>query len=151
MTDITPLIAKLRTEEGCKLNVYDDATGQAIGPSTYVKGNPTIGIGTNLGVGAGITEEEADYLLSNRLNIAASEVATLAGFNLLDDVRKLVLIDMCFNMGLPTLQTFTVFLGYVASGQYNAAADDMLQTKWAKEVGQRAVNLAQVMRTGAWS
>lgn len=149
--DVSLLIDRLKQEEGMRLFVYDDATGAYLRSGSRLVGNPTIGIGTNLGVGAGITEAEAELLLSNRLATAAQEAATLSGFDLLDDVRRLVLIDMCFNMGLPTLQTFTVFLGYVAGGQYHAAADDMLATRWASQVGQRAQRLAQIMRTGSWS
>ena len=66
----------------------------------------------------------------------------------LTDPRQDVLVNMAFNLGVAKLTTFTTFLPLVKSGQYAQAADDMLTTDWAKEVGARAQRLAQQMRTG---
>lgn len=151
MTDLSPLVSRLKTEEGLRLQVYDDSTGAYIRPGSRVTGNPTIGVGTNIGVGAGITEAEAEYLLRNRLQAAAADAATLPGFNGLDDVRRLVLIDMVFNMGVRTARGFTSMLVAIQAHNYEAAAADMLDSLWAKQVGQRATDLAQIMRTGVWS
>lgn len=151
MTDLSPLVSRLKVEEGLRLQVYDDATGAYIRPGSQVTGNPTIGVGTNIGVGAGITEAEAEYLLRNRLQTAAADAATLPGFNGLDDVRRLVLVDMVFNMGAAAVRKFAGMLDAVQSHNYAAAAAQMLDSLWAKQVGQRAAALAEIMRTGVWS
>lgn len=151
MTDLTPLVSRLKVEEGLRLQVYDDSTGAYIRPGSRVIGNPTIGVGTNVGVGAGITEAEAEYLLRNRLQTAAADAATLPGFNGLDDVRRLVLVDMTFNMGAPTVRKFTGMLTALQAHNYAAAAAQMLDSLWAKQVGRRAQALADIMRTGLWS
>lgn len=151
MTDLSPLMSRLKDEEGLRLQVYDDATGAYIRPGSGVTGNPTIGIGTNIGVGAGITEAEAEYLLRNRLQTAAADAATLPGFSSLDDVRRLVLVDMVFNMGAPTMRKFIGMLAAIQAHNYEGAAADMLDSLWAKQVGRRAQALADIMRTGIWS
>lgn len=151
MTDLHPLIQRLKSEEGIKLCVYDDATGAYLRPGSRVQGNPTIGIGTNIGVGTGITEAEAEYLLWNRLVLAGADAATLPGWASLSDPRRLVLVDMVFNMGVKTVRAFTGMLAAIGAGDYESAAQHMLDSLWAKQVGQRATNLAQIMRTGVWS
>ena len=69
-------------------------------------------------------------------------------FDGLDEVRKKVLVDMAFNMGMKTLKTFKNTLKMVANGDYDGASKGMLQSKWAKQVGKRAERLAHMMRTG---
>lgn len=150
MTDLSPLMARLRGEESLRLQAYDDATGKMIRPGSRVMGNVTIGIGINLGPGAGITEAEAEYLLQNRLRTAAADAATLPGFNGLDDVRRLVLIDMVFNMGAPTVRKFAGMLDAIQNHTYAAAAAAMLDSLWARQTGARAQALAEIMRTGGW-
>lgn len=151
MIDLSPLVPRLKREEGLRLQVYDDATGAYIRPGSRVVGQPTIGIGCNVGPGAGITEAEADYLLTNRLRTAAADASTLPGFSGLDDPRRLVLVDMVFNMGVRTVATFVGMLGALKAHDYATAATHMLQSRWAQQVGNRATELAQIMRTGVWS
>ena len=71
----------------------------------------------------------------------------------LDPVRQRVLIDMMFNMGpgAPSrggLLSFVNTLSEIRRGNYGIAADMMLASKWASQVGRRAVRLATMMRTG---
>jgi lysozyme len=66
----------------------------------------------------------------------------------LDAVRQRVIINMAFNLG-GKLLTFANTLAMVQRGDYAAAADGMLASKWATQVGARAYRLATMMRTGA--
>ena len=150
MTDLHPLIDRLKGEEGLRLQVYDDATGAYIKPGTRVVGNPTIGIGTNIGPGAGITETEAEYLLWNRLVLAGADAATLPAWHNLSDPRRLVLVDMVFNMGIKKVREFKLALAAMAAGDYDSAANQMLDSAWSRQVGRRATALAEIMRTGVW-
>lgn len=137
MVDLVQFAAELTRDEGLRLKPYVDTTG-----------NVTIGVGRNL-TANGISMAEAKILLSGDMQQAISDCAqALEWWPTLDDVRQRVLANLCFNMGLPTLLTFTTFLTLVGQTKYNAAADDLLQTKWAGQVGQRAVRLAAVLRTG---
>jgi lysozyme len=67
----------------------------------------------------------------------------------LDSVRQAALIDMYFNMRRGMLQ-FVKTLGYLESGRWDDAADEMGRSKWAAQVGARATRLAQMIRTGQW-
>lgn len=72
----------------------------------------------------------------------------------LDKSRQNVLINMAFNMGTGTvkpqkgLRSFKRTLAAIKAGEYEKAADMMLQSKWAKQVGDRAVELSRQMRNG---
>ena len=66
----------------------------------------------------------------------------------LDDVRQRVLLNMAFNLGTAKLMEFTNTLGNIRAGRWEAAAEGMLKSKWAGQVGARAVRLAKMMKTG---
>ena len=68
----------------------------------------------------------------------------------LDQVRQDVLIDMAYNLGFFGLSTFKNTLAYIANGNYDKAADNMLKSKWATQVKGRAEELAEMMRTGVY-
>lgn len=67
----------------------------------------------------------------------------------LDETRQWVLINMCFNLGLPRLQKFHQFLTAVEQGDYETAASEMLESLWAKQVKGRARELAALMQGSA--
>jgi lysozyme len=64
------------------------------------------------------------------------------------ETRAEVLADMAFNMGVSNLLKFRDTLAAVERGDWNAAASGMLASRWASQVGARAVELARQMRTG---
>lgn len=68
----------------------------------------------------------------------------------LDEVRRAVLNDMAFNLGVAGLLGFRNTLQAVKDGRYEEAAEGMMASRWAKQVKGRAVRLATMMRTGQW-
>lgn len=72
----------------------------------------------------------------------------LPWWDLLDDVRQEVLLDMAFNMGVPGLLKWKETLALVKAGQYTAAAARMERQPWYRQVGRRAVRLVAMMRDG---
>jgi lysozyme len=66
----------------------------------------------------------------------------------LNPVRQVVLANMAFNMGMPTLLTFGRMLGALAEKDWDRAAAEVLDSKWARQVGSRATELAELMRRG---
>jgi lysozyme len=72
-------------------------------------------------------------------------------FPALDPVRQDVLVDMAFNMGVTGLLKFQHFLLFLAQGQWNEAADAMLNSLWATQVGNRAKVLSEMIRSGRYS
>lgn len=143
------LADRLRTNEGLRLTVYDDANGKPIGPGSHVIGKPTIGIGTLLCSPGGITASEANYLLTNRIAIATAAADQLVpGLQQSDPVRFDVLTELAFQLGETGLAKFTNTLQAVREGRWNDAADEMLASVWATQTPARAQALSQVMRSG---
>jgi lysozyme len=66
----------------------------------------------------------------------------------LNDVRQRVLVDMAFSMGVVGLLNFKRTLATIQAGDYQQAATMMLDSRWAKQVGQRVERLARMMATG---
>lgn len=130
------LIVQLMRHESVELKPYTDSVGKL-----------TIGCGRNL-TDKGISHDEAMFLLENDLNSTLADCGTFPWFAGLDPVRQRVVADMAFNLGLPKLRRFRQTLAAVARGDYGAAAAGMLDSQWAKQVGQRATRLAEMMRSG---
>lgn len=134
---IDRLIKQLTIDEGKKNFPYTDSVGKL-----------TIGIGRNL-ADRGLTDEEIHFLLDNDVKEVIQQLSTnLPWFNNLDDVRQEVLINMCFNMGWGKLSQFKNTLNLIKEGKYNEASTAMLNSLWARQVGNRAIRLAKMMRTG---
>jgi len=72
-----------------------------------------------------------------------------ASFDKLDEARKMVIIDMVFNLGVGGFAAFHRTIAAIEAGQYAQAATDMLQSAWAGQVGRRATEDAAIMRGGA--
>lgn len=130
--------AELMRDEGVRLKPYKDMVGKL-----------TIGVGRNLD-DVGITQVEAAHMLDGDIQRAASELDTqMRWWRNLDETRQRVLLNMAFNLGVSGLLKFKNTLAAVQAGKYADAAEGMLKSKWAEQVGQRAVRLANMMRGGA--
>ncbi|MBN3500929.1 glycoside hydrolase family protein [Burkholderia cenocepacia] len=135
--DRSALMAELTRDEGRRLKPYLDTVGKT-----------TIGVGRNL-TDVGISDAECDTLLSNDIDRTVAWLdRSLSWWRQLDPVRQRVVINMAFNMQ-GGLLTFTNTLAAMKRGDYAAAADGMLASKWAGQVGARATRLASMMRSGA--
>ena len=71
-------------------------------------------------------------------------------FKSLDGVRRAVVVNMLFNMGWKKFNGFRKTIALIDHGDYNAASVEMLDSKWAKQVGPRADELSKMMSTGQW-
>lgn len=123
--------------------------GRSLKPYKCPAGKLTIGYGRNL-EDVGISEVEAMVMLRNDIEQCYEELSVFSWFEDLDQVRQEALINMLFNLGLPTFLKFKKTLKYVAEGKYSQAAAEMLNSKWATQVGDRAKELAYMMETGAY-
>jgi|TARA_R110000744_G_scaffold320499_1_gene426654 lysozyme len=128
---------QIRMHEGVEYKVYEDTEG--------IK---TVGVGRNL-EDRGLSDDEIDYLLSNDIDICVKELEqTFDWYDDLDDIRKRVLIDMMFNLGMPRLKGFANMLKAIEAGAWKNAAVEMLDSKWAEQVGNRASRLSEMMESG---
>lgn len=132
-------LVQLERHEGCVLKPYKDTVGKL-----------TIGIGRNLD-DVGISRDEAYYLASNDIDSAEKTcMKNITGYLRLSENRQLVLLNMCYNLGIGRLLGFKNTLAAIAAGNYDLAAAGMLASKWAEQVGDRAKELAEIMRTNKW-
>lgn len=128
--------------EGSKAFAYRDSLG-------YL----TIGVGRCIekGVGRGLSELEIGILLGSDILEAEKWLTkNVSAFPSLDDARRAVLVDMYHNLGPVRLNKFKDFLAYIQTGSYIEAAKEMLDSKWAKQVGKRAEELSEMMKTGGF-
>ncbi|MBU9660883.1 glycoside hydrolase family protein [Burkholderia multivorans] len=135
--DAVKLKAELTLDEGRRNRIYVDTVGKVSG-----------GIGRNL-TDKGFRDNEIDLMYQN--DIAETEAwldCNLPWWRSLDPVRQRVMMNMAFNMQ-GKLLTFVNTLAAIKRGDYAAAADGMLNSLWARQVGARATRLANMMRSGA--
>jgi lysozyme len=101
-----------------------------------------------------ITKEGALYLLGYDIGNCIMHLDPLKVYQELDEVRRCVLVDMVFNLGIVGVLKFKNTLKAIEKGDYAAAHLGMLNSLWAKQVGkapgQRAHRLAGMMLTGVW-
>lgn len=133
----TKLAEQLKKHEGLKFKPYTDTVGKL-----------TLGVGRNL-IDKGITEQEALFMLNNDVDYFYSKLCQRINWmKTLDDARQNVLVNMAFNLGIAGLMSFKKMLLACEHGNFKIAATEMLNSKWAKQVGNRAVELSEQMRTG---
>ncbi len=123
--------------------------GLRLKPYRCSAGKLTIGIGRNLD-DCGITQSEAYVMLINDIINCEKQLQSKIPdiYNGLDEVRKSVMLNMCFNLGINGLLGFKNTLAFVKAGDWERAANNMLVSKWAKQVGRRAIELSELMRKG---
>lgn len=112
----------------------------------------TIGCGRLIDerLGGGLSDDEIDYLLKNDLDRCENEAVTYPFYAKLDEARKAVIISMLFNLGKPNFDKFQKFQAALLVGDYRLAASEMLQSRWADQVGKRANELSEMMESGEW-
>ena len=136
------LIEMLKRHEGVETHAYECSEGKV-----------TIGCGRNIDQrgGLGLSDDEIQYLLENDIERVIKELAEEYGwFNSLDDVRKDAMINLSFNLGKTRLKGFKRALSAMERGDYKDAATEFLDSKWAKQVGGRALEVTDLIRTGEY-
>lgn len=135
MSAVELAVAREQVSEGFRAQKYVDTTG-----------HESIGYGFN--IDAGITQTAALALLQAQTQEIATQLQTFRGFQGLDDMRASVLIELAFNLGVNGLLGFSRMLGAVASGDWQTACDELLNSQAARELPARYNALAQLLLTG---
>jgi lysozyme len=127
---------QLILHEGLKLQVYKCTSDKL-----------TIGVGRNI-EDRGISEETAMQMLDEDINIVHEELQNVFDdFNSMPEIVQESLIDLAFNMGTPTLLKFKNAVAALQSQQWGTAADELLDSRYARQVGQRAKTIADNIRS----
>jgi len=117
-------------------------------PYVDTVGKITIGIGRNL-TDRGLSPEEIRFLFLNDVNGAWQECeAHIPGFADMSSPRKYAFVDIMFNMGWPRFSKFTDTLAATAAKDWDKVADELADSKWDKQVGNRADELQDMIRKG---
>lgn len=135
------LMGQLGIDEGRRKKLYKDTAN----PPKW-----TVGVGRNI-EDRGLRDDEIDLMLSNDIEEAVGIAHSLVPqFDKLGDVRQEVLVNMAFNMGMPKLSGFKRFFAALSDHNYSQAADEMKDSAWYRQVGDRAVRLVYAMRFGSF-
>jgi len=132
----------LKRHEGVKSHAYRCTAGKI-----------TVGVGRNIDSdgGLGLSDDEINYLLDNDIVRCIQELnGVFPWFNQLDTIRSDAIIDICFNLGLPRLMLFQKAIKAMKEGDYEKAADEFYDSKWAKQVGNRAIEVCEMIRSGKY-
>tara|TARA_Y100001972_G_C7507598_1_gene256637 strand:+ start:219 stop:665 length:447 start_codon:yes stop_codon:yes gene_type:complete len=134
------LIKELILDEGYKYEIYLDHLGY-----------PTLGVGHLIletdeehgqDVGTPVSEQRILECLESDINSVCEDLdRNLWWWKDLDDNKQRVMVNMCFNLGYPRLSKFVKFLTAMQTGDYKTAAVEMMDSKWATQVGDRAKRL----------
>ncbi|MFZ8929334.1 MAG: glycoside hydrolase family protein [Pseudohongiellaceae bacterium] len=135
------LIEMLRRHEGVRNHVYRDTENLE-----------TIGVGRCIAEGSlGLSDDEVDYLLGNDLKRCIEELKrAFDWYEKLDPVRQDVMISLCFNLGLTRLLKFEKALAGMENSDWETASTEFMHSRWSTQVGQRAVELTDMLRTGKY-
>jgi lysozyme len=129
------------------MSIQDDLIrdeGQRLKPYMDTVGKLTIGVGRNLN-DVGISEEESRQMLNADIDRAESGLRrTFTWFLTAPEPVQRGLTNMAFNMGIMGLTQFGKMLSALASEDYDLAAAEALKSKWADQVGERAVRIANL-------
>ena len=128
------LMDMIKRHEGFRNFPYKDTVGKL-----------TIGFGRNLD-DVGISEGEAQIMLVNDINNAIEDLTkVLPAAGTYGDNRFDALVDMMFNLGMVKFKRFKKMLAALRVLDFKKAAEEMLDSKWATQVGYRANDLAYMM------
>jgi lysozyme len=136
MSNLTEM---LRRHEGCETHAYSCTANRL-----------TIGCGRNIDPagGLGLSEDEIIYLLENDITRCVKELEGFPWFPELVGARRDAMIDICFNLGISRLKLFKLALAAMGNHDYNTAAAEFINSKWSKQTGNRAIEVALMIKTG---
>lgn len=136
--DMQRLRETLIKHEACKLMPYECSSGCL-----------TIGVGRNLD-DKGISQKVADIMLDEDIDDALIDLErNIEDFKEMPEPVKEALVNLCFNMGIPRLLQFKKTLAFIQEGKYKRAANELLDSRYANQVGYRAVEVAAMIRSAS--
>lgn len=138
------------------LVLHEDLRTKPYNDSEHV---PTIGVGHNmqahplpehikhvLDLYGEISYTDCMELLDSDIDVVIKEISQFPWFENLSEIRQAAMCDMLFNLGLTRFLKFKHLLAALSDEDYERAADEMLDSKWASDVGDRAITLAKMIR-----
>lgn len=136
--NIQQLKSDLIHDEGVVQHAYQDHLGYwTIGVGRLIDGRK----------GGQLSMDEIEYLLNNDIKRIIKELDNnISWWVSLSDARKLAIANMCFQLGITKLLKFKNMLSAMRSGNFDKAADEALDSLWAKQTPSRANRIADIIR-----
>ena len=131
---IKSALEQLKEDEGFRGSIYQ-----------CTEGKNTIGYGRNLDDNP-LTREEAQFLLENDLEKVARQAQKFPWYKTLTSERRAVILNMIYNLGINRFKQFKLMIAALYVEDYELAAKEMLNSKWAKQVKGRALRLSMIMK-----
>ena len=138
---MSKLVEQLRRHEGVRSHAYKCSANMI-----------TVGVGRNIDEngGIGLSDDEIDYLLSNDIKRCQAELLAFSWFVDLDPVRQDAMTNLLFNLGMTRLLGFKNALSAMERSEFVTAADEFMDSRWAEQVGNRADEVCEMIRTGRY-
>lgn len=138
---MSKLIEMIKEHEGVVPHAYQDSRGYW-----------TIGVGRLIdkNLDGGLSDAEIDYLLANDIKRCRAEAEQYPWFNKMNEPRQAVILSMLFNLGKPRFDKFQNMHAALLVGDYTLASHEMLDSRWASQVGRRAIEMSDMMQSGEW-
>jgi len=140
------LIATLKRHEGIKTHAYRDSLGVL-----------TIGCGRNISgkkpnKGIGLSIREIEYMLQNDIDRTIKELSReYPWFNDMEEgARRDGIINMHFNLGRFRFASFKLALIHMENGSHDKAATEFLDSRWAKQVKGRSLEVTDMIKTNEY-
>ena len=129
---------QLIRHEGLRLRPWRDGRGRL-----------TIGVARELEE-QGISYQEAHELLEADIARCEAELMNEISeiYGSLNEARQIVLVNLCFILGIEGLLNYKQMLSFLAAGDWERAANGLLASRWAKFAGRRALELVEMLRKG---
>jgi len=122
--------------------------GERFYPYTDTIGHITIGCGRNLSE-KGISKIELEFMLDNDISDTLTDAHSIFNnFWSFSEPRQMVILSMIFNIGKNGFLGFKKLIAAIKEGKWLMASVEMIDSQWAKQVGTRAFELAEMMRNG---
>ena len=143
--NVEQLREQLKIDEGCVYEIYNDHLGY-----------PTFGIGhlvresdpeNGSPLGTEVSEDRVNEAFDADVEIVLSDCSTLyPDFEDLPEEAQQIIANMMFNLGRPRLSKFVGMKRGVDAKDWDSAADEMVDSRWYRQVGARADRLVNRMR-----
>jgi len=130
-------IELIKRHEGFRSKPYKDTEGVL-----------TIAYGRNLE--KGISDRIADAMFEEDMEDVYTDCHRFDWYGDLNPIRQAVIENMMFNLGFSRFSGFKKTIKLIEESDFDEAASEMLRSKWAAQVGNRSLELAEMMRTGQW-
>lgn len=135
-------------------NLLEYEEGYREKPYLCSEGYPTIGIGKRIGR-KGDNVKRFDFTcpksvayawLDEELKSISAELNKHLWFTNLSDDRRCIVVSMAYQMGLSGLFKFKNMIKHLSNENYERAAKEALNSRWAKQTPQRANRHTEVLK-----